>query len=623
MIPSGLLGALLTFSHYVLAVQPGSPSPIPAKLRDIQWGKLNFLHTTDTHGWLAGHLQEPSYSADWGDYISLATRMREQAESQGWDLLVIDTGDRVEGNGLYDSSDPKGKYLYDILKQQPIDLLCSGNHELYKQNTSETEFLTNVPNFMDSYIASNIDIIDPNSAKLVPLGPRFKKFTTKKQGYRIMAFGFLFDFIGNYNNTRVQRVEDAVKESWFQEAIHDDEIDLFIVLGHVPVRSEEYQAVHEEIRNARGNIPIQFFGGHFHIRDYARYDTHSSGLASGRFMETIGFLSIDDVKSTAPNFSRRYIDNNLFSFYHHTGLNETNFSTNHGRNVSHMIQHARHALDLDYVHGCAPKTLWVDRTPYPSSDSVYTWLETEVLPQSIRNPLRDGTSALAVVNTGAIRFDIFKGPFTQDSTFIVSPFTSGFKYIKDVPYTTAKRIVALLNGQTKIFTASAQHPHTSYCPLAPPEQCAYQSGNMATKDRQTAYLQRTSQQHGQAIISLEVESDPQYFPGYTTIDDAGDDGDDTIHSSVSFYQVPNVIPTLIHPHSTQVGEEDLDSSEEPSTVDLVYVDFIEPYIALAAKFSGLDVNLPQDSDVYMDGVTLTHLIENWIKKNWKCDEATS
>ena len=53
-----LLGALLTLSQNVHAAQPGSASPLPAKLRDITWGKLNFLHTTDTHGWLAGHLQE-------------------------------------------------------------------------------------------------------------------------------------------------------------------------------------------------------------------------------------------------------------------------------------------------------------------------------------------------------------------------------------------------------------------------------------------------------------------------------------------------------------------------------------------------------------------------------------
>jgi 2',3'-cyclic-nucleotide 2'-phosphodiesterase (5'-nucleotidase family) len=40
------------------AVQPSAPEPIAAPLRDLKWGQLNFLHTTDTHGWLAGHLKE-------------------------------------------------------------------------------------------------------------------------------------------------------------------------------------------------------------------------------------------------------------------------------------------------------------------------------------------------------------------------------------------------------------------------------------------------------------------------------------------------------------------------------------------------------------------------------------
>lgn len=40
------------------ASQPGSVAPVAAPMRDLTWGQLNFLHTTDTHGWLGGHLQE-------------------------------------------------------------------------------------------------------------------------------------------------------------------------------------------------------------------------------------------------------------------------------------------------------------------------------------------------------------------------------------------------------------------------------------------------------------------------------------------------------------------------------------------------------------------------------------
>ena len=43
------------------------------------------------------------YSADWGDYISFAHHLRQRADDDGSDLLVVDTGDRVEGNGLYDA----------------------------------------------------------------------------------------------------------------------------------------------------------------------------------------------------------------------------------------------------------------------------------------------------------------------------------------------------------------------------------------------------------------------------------------------------------------------------------------------------------------------------------------
>ena len=42
----------------VQAAQPGAAEPIAAPLRDLPWNQLNFLHTTDIHGWHAGHLQE-------------------------------------------------------------------------------------------------------------------------------------------------------------------------------------------------------------------------------------------------------------------------------------------------------------------------------------------------------------------------------------------------------------------------------------------------------------------------------------------------------------------------------------------------------------------------------------
>lgn len=48
----------LLLAALAAARQPAAPAPVPAPIRDLQWGSLNFLHTTDTHGWHAGHLEQ-------------------------------------------------------------------------------------------------------------------------------------------------------------------------------------------------------------------------------------------------------------------------------------------------------------------------------------------------------------------------------------------------------------------------------------------------------------------------------------------------------------------------------------------------------------------------------------
>lgn len=564
--------------------------------------------------------RRPSYSADWGDYVSFTIRMREMAEAHGRDLLVIDTGDRVEGNGLYDSSEPKGIYISEILKEQHIDVMSAGNHELYKKNTSEAEFSITVPNFHGHYLASNIDIYHPITGKLIPLASRSRKFTTANQAIRIVAFGFLFDFTMNYNNTVVQPVEETVKTSWFQEAVHDQEVDLFLVVGHVPVQSKEYDTIFKEIRASHPTTPIQFFGGHYHIRDCARYDSNAYGLASGRFMETIGFMSIDSLSTkynqvnpslAEPVFARKYIDNNLFSFHYHTGLDENTFPTEQGLNVSLLIQQYRSSLKLDEIFGCIPEDLWMSRSPYTAADSIYAWLQKRVLPDMLSDESRPGKPAFAIINTGAIRFDLFKGQFTRDSAYIVSPFTSGFRYLKNVPYDKARLVLDVLNKQPKIFTASRDAIGPVPWTLAPPEQSALNFGDAVSRMRPD-----------RSILDMPTDQNPMFsnpypqfeiVPGYTTTDDLGADGDDTIHSTITFYQVPNCIEALALNASPSI----------PEMVDLVYIDFIEPYVALAVKYTGLDIDVSDESDVYMPTVTLTDLIINWVRANWGCATKSS
>lgn len=546
-------------------------------------------------------------------------RLREKADKEGVDLLVVDTGDRIDGNGLYDASDPKGVYTYEIFKQQQIDIICTGNHELYKQNASESEFLKTVPNFRGNYIASNVDIFDPKTGNRVPLAPRFKKFTTRNQGIRVLAFGFLFDFIRNANNTVVQFVADTIKEVWFQDAIRDRDLDLFLISGHVPLRSKEFNAIFKAIREVQWDTPIHFFGGHSHIRDYSKYDSNAFGLESGRYMETVGFASITGLSKgksnnqsegasinswppASPKFNRRYIDNNLYSFYHHTALDIKSFHTPHGLNVSAQISAARKALNLDSRFGCAPWDLWTNRAPFPSNQSIYTWLQDQVFPDTVYDAGRGKNPRLFVINTGALRFDIFQGPFTLDTLFTISPFNNKLQYIKNVPYEAAKALLTTLNNDPDPQAANVRELGAKV-PIAF-KNLQYQSIRSAFK---WPFGVREKQQ---LILNNE---DPPLSPGYTTIDDLGSDGDDTIHSTIYYYTVPYFIQSQIDfPKTTAARKQEVD----PENVDIVFVDFIQPLILLALKSLGIEYHAVNDVDAYMEGMTIISLLAQWVQRNW-------
>lgn len=395
---------------------------------------------------------------------------------------------------------------------------------------------------------------------------------------------------------------------------------MFLVTGHVPLRSPEFDLVYKAIRSQQWDVSIQFFGGHTHIRDYAKYDSNAHALESGRYMETIGFMSITGLRSGGkdkpdilakkafPTFSRRYIDNNLFSFHHHTGLNATSFPTQHSRNVSSAIASARKALDLDKRFGCSPKDLWTNRAPFPSENSIFTWLQDSVLPDIIKDALHSNGSKLVLMNTGSLRFDIFEGPFTVDTTYTVSPFTSAFRQIKNVPYSIAKQLLRILNQEVPQISPNSH-------PLRAKEPVSKDQIEVGTRGAKTALVGHRGNDHQIPFAAEMVEASP-LTPGYTTTDDAGNDGDDTLHSKIKFHRVPNCVESRIG-FPASASSVKATTLIEPQTVDLIYGDFIEDYVLLALRFLGIDYSL-SDTETCADGQSLTALIAKWVQENWKC-----
>lgn len=91
----------VVMTRRVRRMQPDAQNATAGPKTPLEWGQVNFLSTTDTHGWLEGHLKEQNYGADWGDFVSFTTNMKQKARAMGVDLLIVDTGvSFTEGKSL-------------------------------------------------------------------------------------------------------------------------------------------------------------------------------------------------------------------------------------------------------------------------------------------------------------------------------------------------------------------------------------------------------------------------------------------------------------------------------------------------------------------------------------------
>lgn len=468
-------------------IQPGAQSTPPQQIKDLHWGQINFLHTTDTHGWLAGHLLDDNYSADYGDFADFVQRMKAKADALGVDLLLVDSGDLHDGTGFGDATTLNGQLTLPIFKKLPYDLLSIGNHELYTNDIANDTYHNFAPNWGGRYITSNVDFNLTGVAK--PFSQRYAYWQTKF-GVRIMSFAFLYNFTGNSNASVVTPVGTAVNQSWFQEQVRRTDIDLFLVAGHITLRgSTEWDLIYAAIRKYHPTTPIQIFGGHRHVRDAVAWDSNAVGIASGRYCETVGWVSIDGlpanvtrarspqgnatrvtlkpsaVPGVTPNtnstlsYSRQYLDFNRYSFEFHTGTNEATFNSTAGVNISKTITSEIDSLPiLTEKLGCSPGNYYLSRVPISSNESLYHYLTTEVFPKVVVSPNRTQTPRIILTNTGGFRYDLLKGLFTIDTAYQVNPYTNYWQRMT-APWGVAKNL--LLNMQTdKVYKRAAVNDTT-------------------------------------------------------------------------------------------------------------------------------------------------------------------
>lgn len=612
-----LRGALIAIICLTLLVQVPSHfrhqvKRKTAKIRDLQWRDINFLHTTDTHGWYSGHINQKQYNANWGDLVAFTQHLRAVANGQNRDFLVVDTGDRHDGNGLTDVTSPNGAKALPIFIKEDYDLITLGNHELYLWENSRQEVEVVIDQFQAHYVSTNVEVKLENGT-YAPFGSKYRYFTTPNQKVRILSFAFLFNFNRNNDRTKVTPIAEVIEQDWFLEVLKQhpaDSVDLLVVFGHIPVAHswKELTQLHAFLRKHYPTLKIQYFGGHSHIRDFTVFDSNLTGLQSGRFCETLGFVSIDlhqENDNAFDAFSRSYIDFNLDSFVHHAGVRSLDeFNTAKGNEVADLIKSTRKELHLEKILGhIKHSNYYMDYVPIDNSKSIFRLLTEKILP-TLRPTNQNATyspNRIIIINTGSIRYDLYKGPYTIDQQYIVSPFQNDWSKVT-LPKAVALQIAKTLNDYRYIVSEAGQAPAVDNRRLLPLHHYSRllkdEGRSLVSSDVQKVFQYPKFEEYMSEDGDFHAMKSRKLTKGYVTYDDFGHDGDDTPHKPVVNFPVPNVVEAV------QVAHQEEDS------VDVVFYDFISPNILWALN------ELKYEEEVAIEpysGIYLGKLLTDYIR----------
>lgn len=387
-----------------------------------------------------------------------------------------------DGNGLIDSTDPKGVVSDEIFKKIDYDLLTIGNHGVRTKAEVRHIQSTVAAYYKENYLTSNMVIRNGNKSE-EDIGKRYRYFETK-HGLRIVAFGLTInDRLRDNESTKYYSAAEMFKMPWFKEAMNKT-ADLYIILGHTPVtgncmknNTEENPLVclRDYIHDQKRGTPIQVFGGHVHRRTLRCYGEKSSGIESGKYGDTVGWLALDKVSSPTWNGSnstspmpgqgirpakrcngsdylldRRYLDWNRLAFaYHSVGLenrtvNPSRFDICEGNSTTNSIRTARIALNLTEFLGCATRDYCYDCEEPGHAGNIYE-LFKDALAHTVVNNARKDFPRVILANEGSIRDQIYKGPFYRGDAYAIVPFPNKFQYISNMPFEKVKDVLKEMN----------------------------------------------------------------------------------------------------------------------------------------------------------------------------------
>lgn len=381
-----------------------------------------------------------------------------------------------------------------------------------------------------------------------------------------------------------------------------------------------------------------YFSGHAHVRDCIRPDERSQVLASGRYLETLGFTSLrlpsssssssasstsssdPDAKSAIPyapgplNITRRYLDTNLATYHFHSRISSaSDFPTATGMEVQAQLDAYASSFNLSFTYGVAPRSYYLTRYPASHPSSLINLYASKVF-KTVLPPRKGEKEPVFLFNTGAARFDIFAGNFTRDDQLAVIPFENGLWAIKTLSPGLVRRVESWLNSlpgepelATMVLDPSAEADaniigaadfdarnaailRDSMAVTAARHREAEEYAACLASSSTSARAESESAQAEEQKETEKRKKGDKLTYGYVTADSCPGTPDDTPHRPLPAYDIPDFVLSQhdsLPPLSSSFPIADFQSrkgsaeQEGGGTVDLVFYEFIAPLVLRA------------------------------------------
>jgi hypothetical protein len=260
----------------------------------------------------------------------------------------------------------------------------------------------------------------------------------------VLAFGFLYNMKNNGNAVTVVEVNNVVQEQWFRDALQTPGYDAILILAHMGHDDPLVSVIVTAIRNIVGDtMPVQFITGHTHVRAFQNPDNSSSSVESGRYLDTVGFVSFPRRETLLEQpgtalFQHVFLDASREQF--EKTLNGPPLDTEEGAELSALIHRVQVELGLREIVGCSPQRYYFEKPIY-ASDSVWGLFEQVIVPKMF------GGNQIVMFATELARYDLLPGDLTVDEIISMIPFNDTIFLIPDVPLDILLELNSTLNNQ--------------------------------------------------------------------------------------------------------------------------------------------------------------------------------